>query len=234
MERPFFSIAIPTYGYNGRGVEFINHNLNLIEKQTFKDFEIVISDHSVDDTIKNVIDTFIINSNCKVTFIKCEHGRGYISPNLNNALKHSNGKYIKVLFQDDFLYDDNSLQKQYEILNENPDIKWLVTTFQHSNDGSTFYRLYNPTYSDNIWTGNNTLGNPSNLTLKNKDLLFFDEELNWLVDCEYYYRMFLKHGKPTIINEVTVVNRTHGGGLTDTTPSSIKNHELKKLIEKYT
>ena len=64
-------------------------------------------------------------------------------------------------------------------------------------------------------------------------MIYFDEELNWLVDCEYYYRMFLKHGKPTIINEVTVVNRTHGGGLTDTTPSSIKNYELKKLIEKY-
>jgi hypothetical protein len=228
LNQPFFSIAIPTYGYNGKGVEFLEHNLNILFKQKFIDFEIVISDHSVDDTIFEVIKNYPT-----IKYVKCEHGRGIISPNLNNAMKHCQGKWIKVLFQDDFLYDENSLKKQYEILNENPDIKWLVTSFQHSNDGSTFYRLYNPTYSDNIWTGNNTLGNPSNLTLKNKDLLFFDEELNWLVDCEYYYRMFLKHGKPTIINEVTVVNRTHGGGLTDTTPSSIKNHELKKLIEKY-
>ncbi len=73
----------------------------------------------------------------------------------------------------------------------------------------------------------------SNLTLLNDDLIFFDEELNWLVDCEYYYRLYLKYGKPTIINEITVVNRTHGGGLTDTTPQSLKDKELKTLIERY-
>ena len=228
LNQPFFSIAIPTYGYNGKGVEFLEHNLNILFKQKFTDFEIVISDHSVDDTIFEVIKKYP-----SIKYVKCENGRGFISPNLNNAIKNCSGKWIKILFQDDFLYDENALQKQYEILNANLDIKWLVTAFQHSNDGSTFYRLYNPTYSDNIWAGNNTLGNPSNLTINNKDLIYFDEELNWLVDCEYYYRMFLKHGKPTIINEVTVVNRTHGGGLTDTTPSSIKNYELKKLIEKY-
>jgi len=79
----------------------------------------------------------------------------------------------------------------------------------------------------------NTLANPSNLTVKNEDLMFFDEGLNWLVDCEYYYRMFLKYGKPTIIGPVTVVNRTHGTGLTDTTPQSLKDKELAMLIEKY-
>ena len=230
---PFFSIAIPAYGYNGKGVEFLEHNLNILAKQTFTNFEIIISDHSTDDTIKNVFEKMLDTTLLRISYVRNEHGRGIISPNLNNAMRHCKGEWIKVLFQDDFLFDENSLQKQYEILNANPDIKWLVTSFQHSNDGSTFYRLYNPTYSDNIWTGNNTLGNPSNLTLKNEDLLFFDEELNWLVDCEYYYRMFLKHGKPTIINEVTVVNRTHGDGLSNTTPSSVKNHELKKVIEKY-
>ena len=52
--KPFFSIAIPTYGYNGKGAEFLNFSLDLLSKQNFKDFEVILSDHSTDNTIKNV------------------------------------------------------------------------------------------------------------------------------------------------------------------------------------
>ena len=53
------------------------------------------------------------------------------------------------------------------------------------------------------------------------------------MDCEYYYRLFLKYGPPTIITPITVVNRTHGAGLTNTMPQEIKEKELKMLTEKY-
>ena len=43
------SIAIPTYEVKGRGVEFLNDLFRTIEIQTFKDFEVVVSDHSKDD-----------------------------------------------------------------------------------------------------------------------------------------------------------------------------------------
>lgn len=231
--QPFFSIAIPTYGYNGKGGEFLEHNLSILSNQTFNNFEVVISDHSIDDTIYNIWEKWS-KLLPQTAYLRNENGRGFISPNLNNSMKTCQGKYIKVLFQDDFLFDENSLQTQYEILNANPQIIWLITTFCHSNDGKTFYREYQPKFNDNIWNGSNTLGNPSNLTIKNvEDLIYFDETLNWLVDCEYYYRLFLKYGKPTIIGPLTVVNRTHGGGLTDTTPQSLKDKELETLTAKY-
>jgi dTDP-4-dehydrorhamnose reductase len=231
IEKPFFSIAIPAYGYGGKGAEFLNDNFKKLNTQTFKDFEIVVSDHSIDDTIKMICDKWSERLNIK--YYKNEYGRGMISPNLNVAMKYSNGKWIKILFQDDFLYDENSLKNQYNALELTPNIKWLITTFCHSNDGINFYNLYNPKLSDNIWSGANTLGNPSNLTILNKDLIFFDEELNWYMDCEYYYRLFLKYGPPTIIPQITVVNRTHGNGLTNTISQEIKNKELKMLIKKY-
>ena len=232
-KQPFFSIAIPTYGYEGKGVEFLTHNLNILVNQKFTDFEIIISDHSIDDTIKNVIDIYQNNNTLNIRYFRCEIGRGFISPNLNNAIRYCKGKWVKILFQDDFLYDENSLFNQHEILEANEDIKWLITTFYHSNDGINFYNLYYPRLSDNIWNGTNTLGNPSNLTILNNDLIFFDEELNWHMDCEYYYRLFLKYGPPTIISTATVVNRTHGGGLTDTIPKETKNKELKMLTKRY-
>ena len=230
-EKPFFSIAIPAYGYDGKGVEFLDYNFEKLSNQIFKDFEVVVSDHSIDDTIKTICNKW--NDKLNIKYYRNEYGRGIISPNMNIAMKNSKGKWIKILFQDDFLYDENSLQNQYDILESNPETKWLITTFYHSNDGINFYNLYHPKLSDNIWNGMNTLGNPSNLTILNRDLLFFDEELNWHMDCEYYYRLFLKYGPPTIITPITVVNRTHGAGLTNTMPQEIKEKELKMLTEKY-
>ena len=43
------SIAIPTYESKGRSVEFLDDLFRTIEIQTFKDFEVGVSDHSKDD-----------------------------------------------------------------------------------------------------------------------------------------------------------------------------------------
>jgi hypothetical protein len=231
LKRPFFSITIPTYGYNGKGSEFLEHSLKIISNQTFKDYEVIISDHSVDDTILNVVKSW--ESVIDIKYLKNENGRGVISPNINNAMKHSNGVWIKVLFQDDFLYDNESLENQYKFIIKNTNMKWFMTRFFHSNDGKTYYRLYNPVWNNHIWTGNNTMGCPSGLTLLNDDLIYFDEGLNWLMDCDYYQRLFIKYGEPKILDEITTVNRTWGERLTDTTEESLKIKEFFLLKDKF-
>lgn len=207
IDVPFLSIAIPAYGYNGRGAAYLEHNLSILENQSFKDFEVIISDHSIDSTIKEVYNKWVDKLNIK--YYINDKGRGYISPNLNVSMKHCNGKWIKILFQDDYLYDNNSLSKTIDFILNNDNMKWFVTEFYHSNDGVNVYRHYIPKWVDNIWTGNNTMGCPSVMTIKNEDLIYFNEEIDWLMDVEYYKRMFDKHGEPNIMNEVTVVNRTN-------------------------
>jgi dTDP-4-dehydrorhamnose reductase len=229
--KPFFSIAIPTYGYNGNGVEFLEFSLELLYSQTFKNFEVVISDHSTDDTIKEVYDKW--SDKLKMSYVVNENGRGIISPNINNAMKFCKGKYIKVLFQDDFLYDENSLQIQHDFINENEGINWFMTKFFHSNTGTDFYKLYTPRWVDHQWSGHNLMGCPSGLTLKNDSLLFFDEGLNWYMDIDYYQKLYLKYGKPSILDEVTTVNRTWGARLTDTIPKELKDKERTILHERY-
>jgi hypothetical protein len=68
---------------------------------------------------------------------------------------------------------------------------------------------------------------------ENEDLIFFDEGLNWLMDCEYYQRMKDKFGLPEVLNEITVVNRTWGERLTDTISQDLKDKEFIMLKEKY-
>jgi glycosyltransferase involved in cell wall biosynthesis len=227
----FFSIAIPTYGYNGKGSEFLEFSFDKLKNQTFKNFEVVISDHSIDNTIKDICDKW--SSDLDINYIRNEEGRGIISPNINVAMKHCHGEWIKILFQDDFLFDSDSLQKQHDFIINNPKTHWFVTRFMHSNDGHTFYNMYFPRWHEMIWTGDNTMGCPSGITVKNKNLIFFDEGLNWLMDCDYYTKMKNKFGVPSILEDITVVNRTWGNRLTDTIQEDLKIKEFNILKSRY-
>jgi len=231
LSTPYFSIAIPTYGYNGNGQKFLIENFEKLKTQTYTDFEVVISDHSIDDTIKDICDKY--SQELNIRYFRNEIGRGIISPNINNAMKNCLGKWIKILFQDDFLYDKFSLENQFKFIVNNSDMYWFATKFFHSNDGVTFYRLFHPKWNDLIWTGNNTIGCPSVITIKNEDLEYFDEGLNWLMDVEFYKRVFDKKGEPKILDEITAVNRTWGDRLTDTITEELKTNEHIIVNQKY-
>jgi hypothetical protein len=66
------------------------------------------------------------------------------------------------------------------------------------------------------------------MTIKNKDLMFFDESIDWLMDVEYYKRMFDKYGEPNILNEVTYINRTNAG---DRDTHSFTDEQIKFELE---
>ena len=55
INNPLVSICIPTYEMNGIGSSFLQKGLNSILRQTYKNIEVVISDHSQDDEIKNIV-----------------------------------------------------------------------------------------------------------------------------------------------------------------------------------
>ncbi len=229
--KPFFSVAIPTYGYNGKGTDFLEFSFEKLKNQSFKDFEIVLSDHSTDETIYGVYLKWKNYFNIK--YYKNDVGRGIISPNINNAMKNCEGEWIKILFQDDFLYDNNSLEHQYNFIKSTEKLVWFFSQFYHSNTGYDFYRHHVPHWTDDNWRGNNWLGCPSGLTIKNTDIIYFDENLNWLMDCDYYKRMYINHGEPNILNEITVVNRTWGERLTDTIPQEVRDKEYQIVVQKY-
>jgi dTDP-4-dehydrorhamnose reductase len=231
VKKPFFSIAIPTYGYNGKGVEFIDHSLEILSKQTFKDFEVVISDHSIDDTIKTICNKW--NDKLVIKYFRNENGRGVISPNINNAMVNCTGKWIKILFQDDYLFGEESLAKHYSFIENNEDVIWFAVNTHVTSDGKTIDWSFRPKWVDNIWTGNNQLGCPTNITIKNENLLYFDEDLNWLMDVDYYMKMYRNFGPVKILDEFLLVNRVSPERLTNNLSESEKLSDLEKLTKRY-
>jgi GT2 family glycosyltransferase len=204
------SICIPTYEMNGKGAEYLEYSFNILYHQTFKNFEIVISDHSKSDLIKDLCDKWKTVFN--VNYIRNNYKRGNSSANTNNAIKHSSGEIIKILFQDDFLYDEHSLQNQIDCFNKNNNY-WLAAACCHY-DGEKLYNPHYPYYHDEIQYGRNTISAPSAIMFKNEDILEFDENLISLMDIDYYKRLYNKFGLPAVCNNICFVNRVHKDSVT--------------------
>ena len=210
-----------------KGIEYLEYSFNILYSQTYKNFEIVISDHSTDDNIEELCKQW--NQVLNINYFKNEYKRGISSANINHAIKNAKGDIIKVLFQDDFLYDEHSLEKQLECFKGN----WMVTACCHYN-GVEVYKPFYPKYHDQIQYGQNTISSPSVIMFKNKDIIEFDEELFWLMDVDYYKRMYNKFGLPDICNYITVVNREHENQVSNTLATEeIRKKELDYVIQKY-
>lgn len=199
------SICIPTYEMKGQGTNFLKFSFEKIKNQTFRNFEVVVSDHSVNDDISNLCLEY--SKHFEINYFRNEKKVGSSSANLNYGLTKCKNKIIKILFQDDFLYSNESLELLSKFFDVKKD-KWLVSTSEHSYNGQDFIRTFVPKYNHNIHLGNNTISSPSVLTILNdEDKLFFDENLIWFMDCDYYKRCYLKFGEPKILPFITIVNR---------------------------
>ena len=185
------SIVCPIYNMTN-AKEFLKRNLDSILLQSFKDYEIVISDDSSDD----MLDIWIRQHHYPVKYFKNKvHG---MAGNTNNAIEKANGNLIKILYQDDYFYHEDSLQEIVKAFI--PGTKWLVTACIHSN-GTELFNEHQPFYSKT----ENTIGSPSVLTFKNSVTIRFDPKLFWVLDLDFYRKCFQYYGLPKILNKVNVV-----------------------------
>jgi glycosyltransferase involved in cell wall biosynthesis len=228
---PKISVCIPTYEMKGKGEEYLQHSFRMLYSQTFKDFDVVISDHSIENDIQNLCKNW--KDRLDINYIRNDYKRGISSANINKAMKHATGESIKILFQDDFLYDEQSLEMQYVHFFSNHN-QWMVSACAHTNDGTNIVDPFYPKYHDTIQYGNNTISSPSVLMIKNENVLEFDENLFWLMDVEYYKRLYDNFGLPSICNYITVVNRSHENQISNTIATKeIKEKEYSYIVEKY-
>jgi glycosyltransferase involved in cell wall biosynthesis len=198
------SIAIPAYAKNSEGVEYLRESFDSISQQTFTDFEVVVTDHSKTNDIANLCDEYSEKFN--IVYIKNYYGRGIPTVNANYAMKYCNGEYIKILHHDDFFVDKEALEKIANVLDESGK-KWLVSGFNHTRDGINFFDSRKPQYPNHLLVGNNLLGGPTNITVRNDSKLDFDTNITMGIDHEWYHRLRMKYGMPFILNDVLVTSR---------------------------
>lgn len=202
MESDLISICIPCYEMGGKGAHRLDQLLQTIYNQNLDslNLEVVISDHSLNNDIENLLNGKYSNRN--INYNKNTKNRGSSSSNINNALDHANGDYIKIMFQDDFFVNKNALK-----IISSEKRPWLVCGCVHSNeDEHVFFHHLIPKWHGGIIEGINTIGGPSCLYFKKTDIRF-DERLLWFMDVDFYYKLFLKYGEPYIITNPLYCSR---------------------------
>lgn len=204
MNRPKLSIVVPIHQMEN-GAFFLWRLVQSLMSQTFRDFELVITQ------------------------------KGLMAENTNAGIKRARGELIKILYLDDYLSHPKALQTIVDNFGDND--QWLVTGCVHqSTDGDLYedpHSPHYPEYTNDIHTGNNRIGSPSILTIRNEGHLLFDEKMSWLLDADLYKRYYEKYGPPKIIRDLGVVIGVGAHQTTHILTNKEKSSEHEYLNKKY-
>jgi hypothetical protein len=155
--------------------------------------------------------------------------------NLNFLLAEVSTQYSKILFQDDFLKSDESLETIERTLDGSPK-KWLVHGCDHFYETNRLTgRIHRPVVSRSLIRGVNRIGAPSVIAFKNGFIPKFNEEMVYMFDCEWYLRMQHSFGNPEIIKDPLVTIGIHSNQATEWAQKFLqKEIEMTKNLHKVT
>ena len=198
------SICIPAY----QRIDFLKRLLDSITGQTFLDFEVIVTDDSPDESVKTLCDQY------KNEFhLQYYHNLAALGTpaNWNEAIRHAKGEWIKLMHDDDWFADKDSLLHFAHAITANPSSTFIFSAYRNN------YADTNKTKDVFIESGRykmlrknpltllskNSIGPPSVVIHKKQDNMYYDINLKWLVDIDFYMR-YLSSTKPIYIPDVLI------------------------------
>ena len=200
---PLISICIPAY----KRLHYLQKLLESISKQTFKEYEVVITDDTPDGSVENFVKEFPGIE--RIYYYKNEPTLG-TPENWNEAIRKAKGVWIKLMHDDDWFATNNALQIFYENIQKHRDAHFFFSAFENVEEGSGKTQIVKMSFLDKFIFRMNPyhllkkvyVGNPS-CTLVRGDLdIWYDCRYKFIVDFEYYIRIIQQTGKPVYIDKV--------------------------------
>jgi glycosyltransferase involved in cell wall biosynthesis len=192
--RPKVSICIPAYGQT----TFLRRTLQSIYNQDYKDYEIIITDDSPDDSVEKLLAEFPYSE--KLKFYKNYKRKG--SPeNWNKAISLASGDYIKILHHDDWFLKNNSLAQYVAMLDNNSNANFAFSSTLVCGVNQEIKYLYSPTEkqikelrrNSKCLFPINIIGSPSATIYRDLYNSRFDAKLKWIVDIDFYINFLSKN-----------------------------------------
>ena len=209
---PFFSVIIPVYNAE----PWLRECLNSVAKQTFKDFEIVITNDGSSDSSQNVIDQFI-EENELISIKVIEQENAGLGNARNEAVKKAHGEWLCFIDADDY-WSTQKLKQCRQYILDNQDKKWFYhEVYEKYPKGRMKERVGKECDSvkELLLDGNPIV--PSATTIR-KDVFTeqhgFDEDRNRVEDLGLWMRLFQAKLTPGFLEETLTVYRL-GSGLTN-------------------
>ena len=206
------SICIPTYNQT----EFLEKNLESIIRQTYTDFEIVISDDSTTDAVETFVSIFFSKNKLRYIYLRNQTSLG--SPaNWNKAVSLASGEYIKIMHHDDWFSSDNSLSEFVSALNMNPSTDLAFSVTEIVNVGENKYSENKPdsTFLDKlkrdplVLFNDNRIGAPSAVIYRAACNILFDEKISYVVDIDFYVQVLKQNPEFVFIPKPLITNTSN-------------------------
>jgi hypothetical protein len=205
-----FVVVIPVHDPDYKYLGFLRKALDSLGSQTISPKEVlIVANHDLPyfEELKTERQKSL---NLRVLESEA-HGA---AENLNFAVSNSSARYTKILFQDDFLAHNTSLESSLNALSSSGK-KWSVIGSRDWEEASnTFFKPVFPKYTERLDRGINTIGAPSVVTFETEYFVPFDNRLHYMFDCDWYLSMAHNFGKPVEIKNVGVTIRRHSGQAT--------------------
>jgi len=204
---PRVSICIPTY----RQIDYLRATLASIQDQAYKDYEVIVSDDSPDDSVERLVASFDFGG--KLSY--CRNAVALGSPkNWNVAIGKATGDYIKLLHHDDRFTHPDALGAFVQMLDAHPeaDFAFGASLVESSVSGeSRIHRATNKqlellaSQPESLFFGN-IIGAPSATIYRNGLCIEYDQRMKWLVDIDFYIRVLQRN--PRFINSAEALIAT--------------------------
>ncbi|MBS1668528.1 MAG: glycosyltransferase family 2 protein [Bacteroidetes bacterium] len=201
---PLISICIPAY----KRTDFLKRLLDSISIQTFQEFEVIITDDSPGEELAALMAAY--DKKFDLKYFRNPKALG-TPENWNEAIRKGSGRWIKLMHDDDWFSDAHSLQYFVDAINREHGRTLIFSAYRKVfiDEGrveevfvNAFrYRLL----QKNPFTliASNIIGPPSVVIHRNDHRFFYDKNLKWLVDIDFYISN-LQNAKSYYIDRVLV------------------------------
>jgi glycosyltransferase involved in cell wall biosynthesis len=156
--------------------------------------------------------------------------KGRMGETYNECIRQAKGDIIKMMGMDDYFTDKDSLQKIADAFL--PEVYWLATGCTHDlGTGPVHYHA--PQWRDDLYKGYNSVGGFATISIRNKDIPPLDETLDWMIDCDWYWRINQRHGLPYVLNDPLVIVGIGPHQTTEKLSMDQKKKEWELTTKKY-
>lgn len=132
----FFSVCIPQYNRTS----FLIEALKTLTGQTFKNFEVCITDDASNDGREKELREFLSSSGLKFTYVRQQRSLRY-DANLRASIRMARGRYCLLHGNDDCLKDEDALKTLHEHIVQHGYPAVVIPNFEDWQSGAVTRRI---------------------------------------------------------------------------------------------
>ena len=136
VQKGLVSVIMPTYNCE----DFIADTIKSVINQTYKNWELIITDDSSSDNTEKIVKKFLNDK--RIRYIRFNENKGAAAAR-NNSMDLANGEYMAFLDSDD-LWTNDKLEKQLKFMNDN-NYNFTCTSYEHIDEhGEILDKVFKP------------------------------------------------------------------------------------------